>query len=69
MSGIAANLRAQNPNWTKDELISMLKRDVYKPNPGKMKALDRATQTYYDSEVKYDANGWNERFGYGVVQP
>ena len=30
MSGIAANLRAQNPNWTKDEIISMLKRDVYK---------------------------------------
>lgn len=52
MTGMAANLRAQNPNWTKDEVISMLKRDTYK-----------------SGEYQYDANGWNERTGWGIVQP
>lgn len=30
MTGIVSNIRAQNPDRTKDEVIAMLKRDVYK---------------------------------------
>jgi len=32
MSGIAANIRCQNPGWTKDQVIAMLRRDAYKSN-------------------------------------
>lgn len=30
MSGIAANIRNQNPSRTKDQVIAMLRRDAYK---------------------------------------
>lgn len=79
LSAMTANIRAQNPSWNRNEILAILKRDTYKPLPGKIPVYpvigynEYSYPIYWDNptfvEVQYDSHDWNEWFGYGVVQP